>query len=272
MRLRNAIAFALLGSLLASGCSRLTFIKPDARRKGYDQVAPDYSYRDDARSKQRYQAMDRVLLAEQRLRAGQFDQAEAEASKALKADPNSVEAYTLLGAIQEHRGRSAQAGPYYARAAELAPKRGITLNNYGAWLCGNGRDAESLAWFDRAIADPGYSTPAAALANAGACAVSAGQYARAERDLRSALSIDPVNALALGAMAAHEFHAGRHFEARAFSQRRLAAAPATPALLHLASQIEQKLGDRVAADRYLQQLRTEFPQAPIAQPGEGSQR
>ncbi len=272
MRLRNAIAFVVLGSLVAAGCSRLTFIKPDAGRKGYDKIAPDYSYRVDARTKQRYQALDRVLLAEQRLRAGQFDQAEAEAMRALKADPNSVEALTLLGAIQEHRGRSAQAGPYYAKAAELAPKRGITQNNYGAWLCGNGHEADSLAWFDRAVADPGYSTPAAALANAGACAVSAGQYVRAERDLRGALSIDPVNAVALEAMAAHEFHAGRYFEARAFSQRRLAAAPASVTVLQLASQIEQKLGDRVAADRYVQQLRTEFPQTPIAQPGEGSQR
>src|SRR3546814_6712665 len=70
-----------------------------------------------------------------------------------------------------------RAGGYYARAAELAPEQGTALNNYGAWLCGNGRAAESLAWIDRALADPIYRQRASALANAGSCALKAGQTA-----------------------------------------------------------------------------------------------
>src|SRR3546814_7890955 len=89
------------------------------------------------------------------------------------------------------------AGGYYARAAELAPEQGTALNNYGAWLCGNGRAAESLAWFDRALADPIYRQRASALANAGSCALKAGQTANVERHLREALSLDPVDATAL---------------------------------------------------------------------------
>ncbi len=272
MRLHDAIALAVMASLLATACSRLTFIKPNMKRRGSDQVAPDYNIRPNARGQQRVAAMDRLVLAEQRLRAGQIDQAEIEAKAALKMEPKSVEARTLLGIIEEQRGNAAKAGGYYREAAELAPGRGTALNNYGVWLCSNGRAAESLAWFDRALADPAYPTPAGALANAGSCALQAGQMARVERDLRRALSLDPANAVALAAMAEHEFRAGRYFEARAFSQRRLAAAPASVAVLQLASQIEAKLGDRVAADRYVQQLRTEFPQAPIVPPGEGRQR
>ena len=51
---------------------------------------------------------------------------------------------------------------------------------------------------------------------------------RAERDLRRAIELDPSNAVALAALAQREFRAGRCFEARAFSERRLAAAPADP--------------------------------------------
>lgn len=272
MRLRNAIALAVMASVLAAGCSRLTFIKPNMKRRGSEQVAPEYNVSGNGRGQQRVAARDRVFLAERHLRAGQLDQAATEARAALKVDPKSVEAHTVLAIIEEQRGNATKAGGYYAKAAELAPTRGTALNNYGAWLCGNGRAAESLALFDRALADPAYPTPAGALANAGSCALQAGQTARAERDLRRALSLDPVNAVALAAMAEHEFRAGRYFEARAFSQRRLAAAPASVTVLQLASQIEQKLGDTVAADRYVRQLRTEFPQAPVAQPGEGKPR
>jgi type IV pilus assembly protein PilF len=100
-----------------------------------------------------------------------------------------------------------------------------------------------------------------ALANAGVCAGQAGQQERADRDLRHAISLDPVNAAALGALAQREFRAGRAFEARAFSERRLAAAPANPQALLLASQIEEELGDSAAAARYVSRLNAEFPDA-----------
>lgn len=272
MRLRNAIALVVLTMLVAAGCSRLSFIKPNLKRHDYTRVAPEYTLREDPQAGQRMAAMDRVALAEQRLRAGQIDQAETEASAALKADPRSADAHTMLAMIAERRGQAAQAGELYAKAIALAPTRGGVLNNYGTWLCRNGRAAESLALFDRALADPGYATPAAALANAGSCALSAGQGARADRDLRHALQIDPASPVALAALADSEYRAGRYFQARAFSERRLAAAPATPQVLQLASQIEQKLGDMAAAARYVQRISTEFPQTRATPSGEASQR
>ena len=60
-------------------------------------------------------------------------------------------------------------------------------------------------------------------------------------------------------MARNEFRLGRYFEARAFYQRRLAAAPATVSVLQLAIQIEERLGDSSAVSRYQQRLREEFP-------------
>lgn len=270
MRQREALGFVVVACLLATACSRLTFVRPNASRGGSERVAPEYEFRDDDRTTTRMAVRDNLLMGQQRFRAGQLDKAEAHARAALKADAKSADAYTLLGLVEERRGRSAEAGEHYAKAASLAPNAGATLNNYGVWLCRNGRAQESLAWFDRALADRAYRTPASALANAGECAGRAGQHDRVERDLRAALSLDPDNAVALGAMAEHQFRNGNYLEARAFSERRLGAAQADASVLLLASQIEDKLGDKVAAARYVQRLRTEFPQARTAQPGEGS--
>ncbi len=261
MRLRNAGLTVLLIATALPACSRLTFIKPDYGRGGYEQEREQVSVSDNAEVRQRIAARERIALASNRLQTRDWDGAESEARAALKEDPKSADANTILAVVENQRGRTEQAGAYYQRAAELAPKSGPELNNYGAWLCGNGQTAQSLDWFDRAVADPHYARTASALANAGSCAQQAGQTERAERYLRRALKLDPKNYVALGALAEVAYAKGDYMEARAFSERRLGAAPANPSALLLASQIENKLGDRAAADRYVRRLKQEFPKA-----------
>lgn len=269
---KAAVAALVLLLAGATGCSsmsrKFTFMRPDVSRKSMTQVAPDYDVRPDKRGAATLAASERVMLANARLRTGEIDQAETEARAALKQDPKSADAHTILAIIAGQRGQGAQAGVHYAKAAELAPRSGIVLNNYGAWLCENGRAAESLDWFDRALADPGYGSPASAQANAGACALKAGQAPRAERDLRLALEREPGNATALAAMAQLEFDAGRYLQARAFCERRLAAAPASADVLALAARIERQLGDNAAAARYTQQMTSQFPPAAQTQAGD----
>lgn len=267
---RAAIACAVAACMLF-GCSRLTFVKPSTDRDSYTQVAPDYDVRQDPGEAKRVLARERASAAAEALRAGDFAQATQLARKALDGDRSLAAAHTVLAIVAERQGQGAQAGEHYAAAAKLAPTDGTTLNNYGAWLCGAGKPAEALPYFDRAVADRGYPTPAAALANAGTCALRAGQAGRAERDLRNALAVDPAEATALAGMARLEYGAGDYLQARAFSERRLSAAAATPDVLQLASQIEQKLGDAAASARYVQRMGDEFPQSQQAPRGGESQ-
>lgn len=262
---------ALLLVLVAAGCSRLGFIRPDTSRRGYESTAHDVVITNNGRGDARA-ALARVQLAQQRLRNGEFVDAERKAKQALKLDPGSAAAYTVLALVEDGKGNGPAAGGHYLRAAELAPTEGGMLNNYGTWLCSQGRAAESLDWFDRALVAPGYQTPNIALANGGACALQAGQVVRAEQSLRRALVLDPQNLVALSAMAELEFKAGRTMTARAFSERRLAAAPADPLALILASQIEDKLGDRKAAEAYVRRLGAEFPNARGTEKGDGERR
>jgi type IV pilus assembly protein PilF len=262
MRLK-AICLLLVTILLATACSRLTFVRPKGKMgqlSGQEEVA-DYSVKDSPEVKRRQGVQTVLARSMQRLQAGELEAAEKEARSALKLDPGSVDALTLLAVIEDSQGRHDKAGESYRRAAELAPAVGATQNNYGTWLCANGFAAESLVWFDRALRAPGYATPAAALSNAGSCALKSGQSERAARDLRQALALEPANAVALEAMADLEFRQQQYMSARAFVERRLAAAPASVAVLKLASQIEERLGDKAAASRYVQRIRAEFPDA-----------
>ena len=272
MRPHERALVVLAAASLAAGCSRLTVVKPDPGRGSYTQVAPDVDLRQDPHEARRLLARERVGAATQALRGGDLAQAAKLAQQALADDRSLADAHTVLAIVAERQGNPQSAGEHYAAAAKLAPTRGIALNNYGVWLCGAGRPAEALPLFERALADPAYPTPAGALANAGNCALRAGQPARAERDLRRALGLDPDEPTALAGMAKVEFQAGDYLQARAFSQRRLAAAAATPEVLQLASQIEQKLGDAAASARYVQRMRDEFPLSQQAPRGGESQQ
>lgn len=256
---RAIVAALLLAMVGLSGCSRLSFVKPDVSRGGPEYVKPEVSMSPDSYDKGTAAARVKVSEAQQSLRAGDYPGAAAATKEALRLAPKSAPAHTLAALIAEHNGDDRKAGEHYRKALDLAPLQGGMHNNYGTWLCTSGRAEESLQWFDQALADPAYPTPAVALANAGACAQTAGQTAQAERYLELALELDPQNPVALGAMAEQKFRTGDAFRARAFSQRRLAAAPADAGALLLASQIEQKLGDRDAAAAYVQRLRAEFP-------------
>lgn len=253
---RDGLALLVLGCLSAVGCSqleRLTIVRPSAQHRGYTQVAPRY----DVSGKPGQATGDAVMLlasATMLYQRGQLGEAETIARKALKSQPGSGDAQTLLGLIADARGARAEAGKFYEAAASAAPANGIYANNYGGWLCANGRAQESLTWFDRALADPAYATPALASANAGECAMKAGQPARAEASWRAALSLDATNLPALSGMAALEYGRGAYLEARAFAERWLAVTPDDPAGLQLAVQIEEKTGDSVAASRYRSRL------------------
>ncbi|WP_162823715.1 type IV pilus biogenesis/stability protein PilW [Lysobacter sp. TY2-98] len=254
----TSTALVILGSIvLVSGCSKLTFVRQDTSRGDYEQVAHEVHI--DPKNNAHDTAYTMTQVAQSRLMSGNAQGAVDAAERALKAEPDNIEAHSLLALGLDALGRSRDAGPHHRRAAELAPDRGALLNNYGIWLCSNGQAAASLDWFDRAAAAAGYETPDAALANGAACALQAGQGARAERYARQAIAASPANPLALQTLAHIEFNAGHGLEARAFIERRLAAAAADPETLQLASQIEQSLGDTAAAARYGQRLRTEFP-------------
>ena len=261
---REALVLGCGVALLAAGCSRLerlSIVKPTAERGDWTQVAEKHEVSDKGRKSAPVAAQQLLTAATEAYRAGKQDLAAQQAQKALKADPSLADAHSLLAAIASARGDVVAAGKHYQQAVALAPTAGAHANNYGSWLCGNGRAAESLAWFEKAVSDPNYPTRAVALANAGTCANRAGQPVLAEANWRQALALEPGELQSLAGMARLQFGRGRHLEARAFAERWLALVPSDAEGLQLASQIEQKLGDTAASARYLHRLQALSPGA-----------
>ena len=269
-RNRLSWGFVVLVVLATAGCNRLTFVRPSLERGEFDKVARDVTVREPSGRIAARKADAHLQRARGHLARNELDKAEDEARSAIKLDASSEGGYTMLAVVHDRRGQAARAGEYYRKATELAPTRGGTLNNYGTWLCSNGREQESLVWFERAVASPGYQTRAGALANAGRCADRAGLDERATAYLRMAIELDPKNPIALSTLAERAYRRGDGMQARAFSERRLTAAPADAASLLLASQIEEMLGDTAAAARYVQRMRAEFPNTSGSGTGEES--
>jgi type IV pilus assembly protein PilF len=266
---REALALVACGMAVLAGCSRLerlSIVKPTAERGDWTQVASKYDVSDKGRKAAPLVAAQLLASATEAYRAGKLTLAAQQARQALKSDPKLGDAHTLLAGIASAQGDQAAAGKHYQQAVAIAPATGAYANNYGTWLCGNGRAAESLDWFDRALADPGYATRASAFGNAGTCAKRVGLAERAEANWRQALALLPVELQSLAGMAGLQFDRGRYLEARAFAERWLAVAPADAEALQLAASIEQKLGDNVAAGRYLSRLQVVSSGSPAASP------
>jgi type IV pilus assembly protein PilF len=206
-----------------------------------------------------------VSLAQGYLRQGNYEVALQKAQKALELDPKLASAHTVVAVIYEHIGDRARAEQHYARAASLAPHAGGELNNYGTFLCSQGKFDEADAYFVRALQDPFYKTPAVALANRGTCALGAGKVDVAEESFRKALQLDARNPDALFQLAQILFKRGDYFRARAFVQRFEDAGTVSADTLALAIRIEQGLGNEDAVREYRSRLLSEFPDSEQAQ-------
>lgn len=248
MRLEHILPAILLAMCIA-GCSTA----PGGIRKESAANQREDAARVHTNLGQQYLAQDRLELALEKLQ------------KALSYDSGYVDAHTVIAVLYERIGDDAKAEQHYRRAAQLRPKGGAELNNYGTFLCRTGRYDEAQEYFQRAIADPFYRTPAVAMANSGSCLLQSGHPEAAEKVLRQALQQDPSNAATLLQLAHVAYERGDYYSARGFMQRHEASAPASADALMLGRNIELKLGDARGVGTYTRKLLQGFPESPEAQ-------
>lgn len=200
-----------------------------------------------------------LSLAQNYLASGQIEYSMDRANRALRSDPGSADVQVVLGMIRDKLDDGERAGEHYARAAKLAPDAGHVLNIHAIWLCQQGKAAEADALFVRAVKDPFFKAKETAYFNAAKCATQVGQVDKAAQYLRQGLDLAPQNRVLLVRMAELQLQRGDPMSARAFYQRREALGLPTAELLELGARIEDAAGDRVAAAKYRQRAKDQFP-------------
>lgn len=204
-------------------------------------------------------AQTNTALGRQYMERGQYEIAMEKLKRAVAHDKTYAPAHTMFAILYETLGQADDAEREYRLALRYDPDDGEVNNNYGAFLCTSGREREATRYFEAALQDPFYATPAIALSNAGSCALAAGDLDKAESFLRQSLEHDGELASALLPMAQVSYDKGSFLRARAFLQRYEAVGPMNEESLSLGYRIEQQLGDTEAANRYRDELQRRFP-------------
>jgi len=245
--INTLLAGILLSLIFLSGCSSSQPSDPDTKTNA------------------RRAAESNTQLGLEYMNRGQLEVALGKLKKAVKDDPTYASGHTVLAVLYERLGETQLAGKHYQKAAQADPTNGDVNNNYGVYLCKTGKEQEGISHLLKALDDPFYRSPAAALANAGSCAMNSDMLADADNYLRRALKYDPRFPDALLLMANLNYRQNNNMGSRAFLQRYEAVAPQTAASLMLGYEIETAMRDGKTARQYLSMLNSQFPESAEAE-------
>ena len=213
----------------------------------------------------RNRARVRTELAALYYQRGNMNIALEELRLAVEADASYATAHGMFGLVYMELKENALAQASFERALGLAPDDPDINHNYGWFLCQTGREAASAAYFDRALRNPLYATPARTHTAAGTCALRRGDLKSADASLQKALAIDPSQPAALLQLAQVRYRQGRLDEARKLLARHANLVEPTAESLWLALRVERRLGQRTTELSYANQLRRRFPASREAQ-------
>lgn len=197
------------------------------------------------------------------LRQGNFEEARIKLERSIQEENNSPLAHRALGLVYDQLGDPVAAEKEYRTAVRQGPDDPDALNELAIFLCRSGEIKAAMKYYDRALVIPLNATRYAIYANAGTCVKNI-DLPRAENYLRKALAEKPDFPDALYQMGDVAYRRENYLQARAFVERRLGAAPATPDILWLAYKVEQALGDYQAANNYGGIILNSFPESPEA--------
>ncbi|MFJ2986713.1 type IV pilus biogenesis/stability protein PilW [Collimonas sp. NPDC087041] len=247
-------ALSLLGSL--SGCANQSV--GTNNETGSRQELATSSDQTEAQRR----AGIRLQLAVGYFGQGQLEVALDEIKQAVAADPDLADAYSVRGLIYMDMGENRLADDNFQRALRLSPNNPDFANNYGWFLCQNGRAKESIAHFETALKSRAYQSPAKALTNAGVCSLKFNDTVAAERYLSQAFQFDASNPLTNANLAKLAYDRNDYERARFYIGLVLKTDVQNAEALWTAIKVERKLGDTAAEASLVTQLRRRFAGSP----------
>ena len=246
-----AVVFA---SLLLGGCASNT----GAGGQG-DAKADLVTESDEPEGRRR--ARIRLELAVGYFEQGQTTVALDELKQALSADPNFGEAYNLRGLIYMRLNQIRLAEESFRRSITLNPGDANVQHNFGWLMCQQGRHAEYMQLFARALSNPQYGDRPKTLMTQGLCQIRAGQRPEAEVSLTQSYELDAGNPITGYNLANLLFLRGDFVRAQFYIRRLNNSELANAESLWLGIKVDQRLDNRDAVQQLAGQLRKRFAQS-----------
>ncbi|WP_434138153.1 type IV pilus biogenesis/stability protein PilW [Photobacterium leiognathi] len=201
----------------------------------------------------------RLNLGLNYLKDGQWERARENLELALKYDPTYYRAQNAMAYYYQKVGDKDAAEKMYKQALRYSPKNGDVLNNYGVFLCSEGRYDEAIAAFVRAIEQPYYYLISASYENAGLCSRKQGNLEAATGYFENALAHDPNRPRFMLQLAQVEIETNNFKDARVqlfkFNKRYGYTADS----LWLLIQLEKQAGRLTQANKYAILLKEKYP-------------
>lgn len=212
-----------------------------------------------ANVEQQKRAAIRLQLAIDYYQQGQHKVALEEIRQALLVSPDLVDAYSVRALIFMDLNDKQRAEDNFVHALKLAPNNSDLLNNFGWFLCQNGKEKDSIQYFEKVLKDQSYSSPVKVLGNAGVCSLRLKDIVSAERYFMMGFREQPGNPSINANLAKILYDKGEYEKAKFYINRVVKAEVMAADVLWLALKIENKLNDQQAVISLGTQLRRRHP-------------
>jgi type IV pilus assembly protein PilF len=255
------LTLTLSCAALMAGCANL-------KKPGEGDDAPQAGTATSNEDPVRYRARLHTELGANYLQRGQFAIALEELREAVRVDPRYGLAHSIMGLVHANLQEEAKADAAFKRAVEVAPNEGDIRNQYGSFLCGQGRADEGIAQFEAALRMPLYQTPQVALENAGSCALVSSKIRQAETYFARLVQLFPFNSRGYQGLASVAMKTSRYDEVKKQVELGLRTQQPTPQLLFMGFCAERKLGNASREADYRSQLKARFADSPLNEAAE----
>ena len=207
-------------------------------------------------------AATRISLGLGYLKMGDMSQAKLNLEKAKKFSPNLVQVHTAFAHYYETVGEGKLAIESFEQALSIKADSADTLNNYGVFLCRQGKLAEAEVQFLKAIAVPSYLLVSESYENLASCYLQSDDFEKAEMYLHKSIHHSPNRTSTLLQMVRLQYAMGNYQESKRFLQKfERNTQRFTANSLSLAYKLYWKLGRRRTAANYANMLVKMYPQS-----------
>ncbi len=196
-------------------------------------------------------AATRISLALGYLKMGNMSQAKLNLEKAKSFAPKLVQVHTAFAHYYEAVGEHKLTIKSYETALSIKKNDADTLNNYGVYLCRQGKVDAAEKQFLKAIAVPSYLLVSKTYANLSSCYLQVDNFTKAEIYLNKAILHNPSSAATLLEMVHLQYAMSKYAQAKVYLQRfEKVTRRFTSKSLALAYKVYLKLNNKKIAKNY----------------------